>query len=422
MVLTIWHSLAQNKFIKSGALYSIASFGVSVISYFFNLLIARNFSLADYGEYMTAMAYTFIFGIPLAAFSMVVIRKIGRTKLKDKIYVALAIRSWLLEQLQHFLPYILIVSLVGGFVLFYRANLSLITILFIFAFSFISLFSSFYLAVLQAYKVFFIASIFLIVSGLLKFVGGLGVVFIIPTLFWLYVSIIASGLLAIFLGDYLSQRGKNLSHRPPKIKFSTIQDYIRKPTVYIPLLTTLGLIGLTSVDIILAKKFLSADQTGLYASLSLMGKIILYLTAPISTVAYSFFSSHDSDNQTSKILILTTFAFVVIGGVSVTGYVLYPELILSIIFGPKFIQLSSLLYLSATFGFLYSLITLYSQYFVSQNSSWGMINVLAVALQAALIYFWHTSIEQIFMINIAVFALLLVSFYVKLAYTYLKNS
>jgi len=39
----------------------------SVLNYVFNLLIARIFPLASYGEYMTAISYLMLLGVPLGA-------------------------------------------------------------------------------------------------------------------------------------------------------------------------------------------------------------------------------------------------------------------------------------------------------------------------------------------------------------------
>jgi O-antigen/teichoic acid export membrane protein len=268
------------------------------------------------------------------------------------------------------------------------------------------------------------ASLFVFVSGLLKLLGGIIVIIGFPELTWLYLAIILAGLLAILFGHYLNAHysRKVIASEKMSIEMTSTIEYIKRKTVYIPLLTTLGLVGLANVDIILIKKFMSGDLTGLYASLSLMGKIILYLTVPISDVAYSFFSNKDSRHQANKILLMTTLVYFFIGVVSVIGYTLFPEIIINVIFGSKFASLASVLYLSAIFGFLYSLLRLYSQYFVAQNDVWGILSIGGVLLQAVLIYLWHTSITQVFIINIGVFSLILFCFYLKLGFVYLNHN
>jgi O-antigen/teichoic acid export membrane protein len=169
----------------------------------------------------------------------------------------------------------------------------------------------------------------------------------------------------------------------------------------------LGLVGLGVIDIILVKKFLPADQAGLYSSISLLGNIILYVATPLSQVAFSFFTGKDSRHNSLLILILLTLVYLLIGGCAAVAYFFFPELVVGIIFGSKFLVVSHLIWLAAIFGTLYSLVALYSQYFISRNSWWGVLTFFTLVIQGLIIYVNHQSIEQIMTINITVAFLLL---------------
>ena len=134
---------------------------------------------------------------------------------------------------------------------------------------------------------------------------------------------------------------------------------------------------------------------------------MLYVSLPISTVAFSFFT--DDEHQDSRnVLLLSGLAFVLIGLVSLGGYYLLPELIITIIFGAKFLSLSPLLFWAAIFGAVYSLVTLLTQYLVSQNRVASLIPLVGVVSQVGLIYIWHQSISTIMIISVIVSLICLV--------------
>ena len=74
----MFQKIFKSNFIRSSIIFSVASFVVSIIGYIVNLLIARGFSLADYGEYMTAMSYVLFLSVPITTFGLIVVQRIGK--------------------------------------------------------------------------------------------------------------------------------------------------------------------------------------------------------------------------------------------------------------------------------------------------------------------------------------------------------
>ena len=81
---------------------------------------------------------------------------------------------------------------------------------------------------------------------------------------------------------------------------------------------------------------------------------------------------------------------------------------MQVIFGAKFLEVTNLVWLSAIFGTLYSLVYLYAQYFVAQNSRFAFLGILAVVFQIIAIYIAHSSLYQILLINILINGVLLI--------------
>jgi len=394
--------LLKNKFVRSGAVYSVASFIVSVIGYLLNMIIARSFSLTDYGEYITALSYTIFLGIPLSAFSMVVIKRIGRAKEEDRISVAISIEQWLKKEIIQYSPYVLSIFLLLGAGIFFKGNMSFIAVLFILSSALVGIYQNFYASVLQSYKNFLVAGLFMITIFSVKMFLTIGVIVLNPTISLLFLAFITSGVFSIVYGRKVIRQTKKKKLVVKEVSFQRLTRYINQPSILIPLFTTLGIVGLANADVVLVKKFFNGEISGLYGSLSLLGKIILYVAAPLSSVAFTFFTGSDSKHQSIKILALLTLVIGGLGTAATIFYALFPTLVVNIIFGSKFLGVSHLVWMAAVFGSLYSLMNLFAQYFVAKSSKFAYLGILAVVFQTLGIYIFHSSLDQVLMINIGV--------------------
>lgn len=400
--------LFNNHFFRSGVIFSVANFIVSVIGYFINLLIARVFSLADYGEYMTAMSYIWFLSVPISTFGMIVTQRIGREISSQRKKVALDLEHWLISELKIHVLIITVFSILFFLIAYYKGNIGLAAIAFIFISTVLSLFQSFYTSAFQALKNFTLAGLILVVIIAGKLILSMGVVALSPLLVNIYLAFILATLIGVGFGRMTlfptaTQANQKVTHH-----FLNVFAYLKRKNLLITLITTFGIVGLASIDVILVKKFLPADQAGLYSSISLIGKIIIYLTTPLSQVAFSFYTGSESKQHSHLILIALTFLFGVIGGFTAIIYYLYPELVVNLIFGSKYLVISNLIWLAAIVGTLYSLVTLYAQYFIAKNSWWGALASFTLVCQTFFIYFNHADLKQVLMVNIGVLTSLFV--------------
>ena len=302
-------------------------------------------------------------------------------------------------------------------IVYFKGNLGLPAILFVLTISTFTLFQAFYSASLQAFKNFFLAGLFLIIIFSAKLFFSIGVISIAPTLINLFIAFALSMFLGLIVGKQMIRKGQTVSEKKVSHKFLNVIKYLKRKNLLITLITMLGLVGLGIADIILVKKFLPADQAGLYSAISLLGKIILYVATPLSQVAFSFFTGSDSKHNSLLILVLLSISYLFIGGVSTLVYFFFPELIIGIIFGSKFLSISSLIWMAAIFGTLYSLVTLYAQFFIAKNSWWGSLAFFALVIQFIVIFFNHESLGEVIMINILVLFVLLTALVGKIAFS-----
>jgi O-antigen/teichoic acid export membrane protein len=411
----MFQKIFKSNFIRSSVIFSVASFIVSVIGYLINLIVARSFSLSDYGELMTAMSYVLFLSVPITTFGLIVIQRIGKEDTLGRKKIALDLEKWLFSELKTHMPLLTILVLIFSTLVYFKGNLGLPAIIFVVVTSFLMLFQIFYSSVLQSFKNFFWAGLFLITIILSKFSFAIGVIVISPNLINLFLAFTLSLIIGLAVGKKMIGNTKVISDKNITHKFLNIFSYLKRKGLLITLITTLGLVGLANVDIILVKKFFPADQAGLYSSISLLGKIILYVSMPLSQVAFSFFTGKDSKHNSLLILILLSIVYLFIGSVSTFIYFFFPDLVINVIFGSKFLNISSLIWMVAIFGTLYSLVTLYAQFFIARNSWWGALAIIALFIQFFAIFFNHGSLEEVLTINIFTSFLLLTALVGKIA-------
>lgn len=392
--------LSKNSFIRGGFVFTSASFVVSILNYLFNLVIARGFSLSDYGEYMSAFSYLAVLSVPFSALSVIIINRISKAKVADRAILAKAIERWIVSLLlQYKFQLLLLTGILFGF-FYLKTNLLEISIVFVLLSILLNLFSTVYFSVLQAYKAFFIAGLFSLILAFIKLFLGGGVVFFFSQLEYLYVTLVILNVIMVIIGHKLLLFKQKMVIKV--IDFKPIQSYVFKRQNILPTLTMLGIIGMLNIDVIMVKKFFDAQQAGLYAGLSLLGKIILYVTAPLSLVAFTFFAGTEHKHNKKKILLFSVFLYLLIGFMVSVVYYIFSDFVVHVVFGEKFTQISSYVWLTAIFGSLYSIVSLFGQYAVSKLSSFGLYSILGLFLQILGLYYFHSSFYDVLGVNIVV--------------------
>ncbi len=190
----------------------------------------------------------------------------------------------------------------------------------------------------------------------------------------------------------------------PEISLRKLFSYGAPATVSI-----FGLTSLITVDIILVKHFFSPDMAGIYAILSLIGKIIYYLTAPIGTVMFPLIvQKYTRGEDFRKDFFLALFLVTLPSIFLIIFYSLFPNLIVSIFkkdLNPSFIHLI------IPFGILASLFSVLSvivNFYLAIGKTKIYIPIVIGAItQAIFIWFFHKTFLQVVIISIGLSCLLL---------------
>lgn len=162
------------------------------------------------------------------------------------------------------------------------------------------------------------------------------------------------------------------------------------------LITTLLLAIILNLDVILVKHYFPTDQAGLYAAVSTVGKIILYLTAPIISVMFPMILEKKSRGQKHFKMLLFSLGLTVIGAVLILAvYSAVPDTVIKILYGSSFTKLSYLLPQLGIFILFYTLINLLANYYLAVKNFVFLVFMLTGLI---LILTWtaidHTSITR----------------------------
>ena len=170
-----------------------------------------------------------------------------------------------------------------------------------------------------------------------------------------------------------------------------------------------GLLALLlSSDTLIAKHYLSNNEAGLYAGVSLTGKIAYFAASSLFVVAFPLFSRHHDSGADSRKWILGAGALVAaITGAIMAVYALEPAWVVIPLLGGRYRGVERYMPLMAAVYGLYALGYLVAIYLLARKC-WSIIAVLTAALvvQFTGFYVFHSAITMIMSVLAVAFGVL----------------
>lgn len=182
-----------------------------------------------------------------------------------------------------------------------------------------------------------------------------------------------------------------------------------KKFVFVILIYELSQILINNSDVILAKHFFPADEAGLYAAIALIGRVVFFGTWTIVTLLFPKVIQREKQGLPHFSLFWISFGVVAAFGIAVIGAcILFPELIINILFGSEYLIVSDLLWQYAIATTLFALANVFAYYYMSLNKYLPvMLSVIAGVSQVILIYRFHESLEEMILVQIYAMGILL---------------
>lgn len=180
----------------------------------------------------------------------------------------------------------------------------------------------------------------------------------------------------------------------------------------------ISMTSMYTTDLILVKHFFSPETAGVYASLAILGRIVLFGATPVINVMFPLVvRKHSHGLPYHNIFYLSVFMIVAFSSVIVLFYFLFPQMPIRFLYKESYLIGSPYLW---WFG-LVTLILSLSQLFIQFYLSVGKLKIVwlfagAAVFQAILIVLFHTSLFQVIQQSLVASSLLLLSMIVYFPY------
>lgn len=397
----------KNPLISGSGVIFFGSLFANPLNFLFNLFMTRNLTVGDYGILASLMSLITLTTIPAGALLPTVIKFAASYFAKNELDM---VRGLFFKVSRLTIPLGLLALLI--FTLFnreisqfFRIEDTMLALLVgvIVAFSFIGVPNQ---PILQAKLAFRFTTFISVFGTVLKLFVGLLLVYLGFSIWGAMWAVLLSYLIPYLLSfiqlRFLFKKGVHTPH----ISIKKLISYGMPSTVAL-----LSLTSFTSTDIILVKHFFNNTDAGLYAGVSLIGRIVFFITAPIGTVMFPLIvqkytrnESYHNDFRLAMLLVIIPSCFVII------LYYFLPEFILTVATKREFASVSSLLWLFGVFSAIYGVLTIVTNFFLSiEKTKIFMPIAISAMLQIVLLWFFHETFLQVLMISLVITSLLLFS-------------
>lgn len=422
----LFKRIFKNELILGSAYFFIGSFSANIFAFLFNFFVARKLSTLDYGIYASLMSLLTIVVLLPQSFSTTIVRfateyfskndTVKAKKLYKQATIFLSVSGVII-----FFGMIIFSSLIASFL--HVSNLWLIISVGVLMFvSFISTINGSYL---QSLLQFGFLSFSQALGAAVKLL--MGIIFIslgfgiFGALGAFLISVIVTFLIAFTRLKFLFTFTKEKVNIP-------LWDMVKY--AFPAMITSIALSSFISSDVILAKHFLTGQQAGLYAGLSLVGKVIFYFTGIIPSVMFPILINRYTKGHG----VHSTFylGLILVGTPSLiltVFYFLFPSFVIKFFLGGNhYLPVAGQIGFMALFLSLYSIISVMVNFFLSLKQTKVVFPVISMALlQVVLIFFFHATILQIILDSLTVSGslIILLSIYYlyhqKIARTYVTS-
>ncbi len=398
----------RHPLIAGSGIVFVGTFLGNILNFLFNVFMGRYLSTADYGILSAIVSILTLFGLAAGALVPTIVHFSGSYFADKKLDLVrgLFIRMNNISFIIGFvitLIFAIFSQQIGDFFHFPSPSLIILTGVIV-CFEFLILVNT---AFLQAKLSFYFISFMNLFSSLLKLLLGL-----------LFISLgfgVSAPVLAYFFAFFIPYA---VSFFPLKFIFSVKKGkdpHVATKTILLygapSAISLLSLTSFITTDIILVKHFFDAHAVGVYAALSIIGKVIFFFSAPIATVMFPLIVQKFTRKENYHNIFHLSLLLVLLPSLALTVfYFLFPIFTIQLFFNrPEYNAAAPLLGWYGILMTLYSVNNILINFLLSIKKTSVYIPILIGAfLQIGLILYFHRSFAEIIAISISILSLLIV--------------
>lgn len=412
--------MKENAFVRNSTIFFAGSMIANVFNYAFHFSLGRMVSIETYGSLQSLLALLSIVSVPAVALEMIATKHAAIALAHDDKKLGVHLLSVLNRNIFRYgWPFLVIGILASPLIGSFLNIHDWVALVFVWVLAILTFFSSVSIGVLSGWQDFGAINLSGIVSAVTKFAIGI---------FFAWIGFGVDGIffgvvLAMVIGYSVSVRSlwRRLGYEQngsalltsetndSSFSFPSMREYVS--TAF---LGTLGLAILGNIDVVFAKHALSPDEAGMYGALSVVSKVIFFVTGALATVLFSM-SAESFEKNGRKLVNISVFraAFLlalVAVVVAVLCYFILPSFILSIFFGKTYQSASPMLGWFGLSAGLYALTNVAFQQLLSVRDTIAVRWLLGIAaLEFIVILLFGSNFRSIIFIVIAIQALSLVA-------------
>lgn len=385
--------------VRNASILFVATMAGNVANYSFQFIMGRSLSVEDYGAMNALLSVSTTITLPASAVMMVMAKYAS-------VYAA--------------------TGKDGGLSSLYRGSLTRVALL---AVAVTGLFLLFAPAIRGYLRIADLVPVILLSIGILGsflMTVNLGIIQGVQRFYWLGVGIGLGGVLRLAIGVILVYLGTGLDGA---ILATVLPAMFIFLITLVPLYNLLGGAGggfshenilkysvpvfisssaiafLSNVDLVMAKHYLDPVDAGLYASVAVLGKTMLYIPSSFALALFPMVSSADLVNGDSfRILDKALICTALIGAAGLAVFALFPDLLITLLFGQRFVEAEGYLKYYAFAMTLMSLLSILISFNLARGSTQFVYSLAAgCAMTVAAIWFFHANILEVVLSLTAVF-------------------
>jgi O-antigen/teichoic acid export membrane protein len=367
---------------RASAIYYFGNFALVFSRYIFHLVLLRLLVPSEYGEFLSYLSLIYLLGIPMGTIANVVTKFVSDFKGKGDL---VSINKFFYYLLKALIPITLFlgVSLIAfssPLANIFKAHSAAFIILGVSVY--ISLFQTIINSYVSAFQKFIFQTI----------VGFIGVIItILFSVIFIKMGMGATGavlgqLLAggftsviLFLSIRTSITPKNNQKTTSKFNLSQFTGY--------SFIFALGTASLISTDVLMIRAFFDSHISGIYSSLSILGRMILFGLTPFISLVLPVTAHRHSQNSTTHPIFLKLGLVIFVFGLLGAGlFSVFPGRIILLLSGSAYLEATPFLpYFAFSMAFLaYSLFII--SYLMASNRPQANIFLLIATIFQPIIY------------------------------------
>jgi O-antigen/teichoic acid export membrane protein len=164
-------------------------------------------------------------------------------------------------------------------------------------------------------------------------------------------------------------------------------------------------------DVIMVKHYFSNTNAGLYASLALIGRVVYFVAWMfVMLLLPKVLQANKEGKNTKPILLKYVFYICCLSLAIISGTILFPQTVVLLMFGQKYLAISALLWQYALATSIFAVANIFAYYYLSINNYFPVILTGLLGMtQIVLIFLYHNSLEQVVHMQIIAMSVLLIS-------------